>query len=583
MLQATPITQYISRPGVQTSLLLAIVALGGLARFWNLGWDRGAYTFHPDEWALNEAVRNLGSDLHPHFFFYGSLPIYLYRGIAEGLSAVTGLDWLEPVRLVLVGRGLSALFSTVTLLLLFLVGRRLWGAGGGLLAAAFGAGAALAVQAAHFGTVESLLAMEGAAILLLSLHIADGAGRGTYALAGVVWGLAVATKLTAASFLVMPLVGHVVRTADGGRSAEDDGFVGRVLGSRPVIFVGCAVAAVLAAAPYYVLAWEEVWAAIREQSAELSGAERFAYVWQFEGNTPYVFELYNLVVWGLGVPLGVMALAGWGVLIADCGVRVADWIRPKPAARSSQSARRPLLLLLLLLWPTLYFLYIGTWEARFVRHLVPLVPFLCLFAVYALVRLWESGAWGRRAARVVGGIVVVGTAVWAVSFMAVYGAGDTRWQATEWIRANAAPGSRIVVEDKNDLVPVPDETYPPGGYGYEVVKVTEQDTPAKMEAFARALADGDWLVVSNRRWSGVLPRLERFPLTGRYYGLLFGGELGYREVATFASPPRLGPLVWSDDGAEETFQVFDHPTVRVFWNEVRLSEGELRRLLSGER
>jgi hypothetical protein len=62
---------------------------------------------------------------------------------------------------------------------------------------------------------------------------------------------------------------------------------------------------------------------------------------------------------------------------------------------------------------------------------------------------------------------------------------------------------------------------------------------------------------------------------------LFAGELGYTEVATFASPPRLGPLVWNDDGAEETFQVFDHPTVRVFRNEGRLSEGELRRLLSG--
>src|SRR5688572_3875174 len=147
MLHVSRFTFHVSRSTIQTLALLAIVALGGLTRFWNLGWDRGAYTFHPDEWALNEAVRNLGSDLHPHFFFYGSLPIYLYRGIAEALSAATGLDWLEPERLVLVGRGLSALFSTVTLLLLFLVGRRLWGMGAGLLASAFGAGAVLLVQA----------------------------------------------------------------------------------------------------------------------------------------------------------------------------------------------------------------------------------------------------------------------------------------------------------------------------------------------------------------------------------------------------------------------------------------------------
>jgi hypothetical protein len=568
-----------------TLALILVLTVGAALRFWNLGWDGGAYTFHPDEWALNEVVRNLGPDLHPHFFFYGSLPVYLYRGTAEALSALTGLDWLEPGRLVLVGRALSALASTATLLLLFLVGRQLWGRGAGLVAAALGAGSVLLVQAAHFGTVESLLSLQVTALLLLSLRIADGAGRSTYALAGVVWGLALATKLTAASFLLLPLVAHVVRrTKDEGRRRED---VGSGAGEGdwaylpPLLFGACALIAVFLSAPYYLLAWQDLWAAVREQSDELAGSERFPYTWQFEGATPYLFELHNLVVWGLGPALGIAALTGWGRAIFQLAARAVRHLGRTRTAQGERGVRdiahlRTWQIAILAIWPILYFLYVGTWEARFVRHLVPLVPFCALFAVYAL--LWLKNVSLRR---IVGGMVLAATAVWALSFLSIYTAEDSRLQATGWIAENVPPGSTIVVEDKNDLIPVPGTTYPTDRHEYGVLRVTETDTPDKALEFARVLASGDYLVVPNRRWSGVLQRLERFPLMGRYYRLLFSGELGYREVALFSNPPRLGPLEWDDDGAEETFQVFDHPTVRVFRNDGRLSEEQLRELLLG--
>ncbi len=106
-------------------LLAGVVLLGGIARFWNLDWDAGYYTLHPDEWALNQVVERLGPDLNPHFFFYGSFPIYLYRATAELLRGLTGVDWLDTSRISLIGRFYSALESTLMLPLIFLVGRRL--------------------------------------------------------------------------------------------------------------------------------------------------------------------------------------------------------------------------------------------------------------------------------------------------------------------------------------------------------------------------------------------------------------------------------------------------------------------------
>ena len=96
---------------------------------------------------------------------------------------------------------------------------------------------------------------------------------------------------------------------------------------------------------------------------------------------------------------------------------------------------------------------------------------------------------------------------------------------------------------------------------------------------ANALAGGDYLVISSRRWSGTLPRLPNFPLMRRYYGLLFSGDLGYAPVATFRSSPRLGPLVFPDDSAEETFQVFDHPTVLIFRNSGHLTVDQIKEAL----
>lgn len=562
------------------ALLGGIVLLGALARFWNLNWDGGAYDLHPDEWALNEVVRRLGPDGNPHFFFYGTLPIYLYRATAEMLSALTGQDWLDRERLALVGRGWSALASTALLPLVFVVGRRLWGPAAGLVAAACTAGAALLIQAAHFGTVDSAVTLGGAVLLWAALRIAAGGGARWYGLAGVVLGLAVATKLTAGSFVLLPLLAHLLR----GHPA--------LHWRRVLLLVGTALGTTLLAAPYYVLAGAEFWAAIVEQSDELSGGYRLAYTWQFIGTTPYLFELQNLVRWSLGLPLGLAALIGWGAAILDLGFWILDWVRRRssemPAALVKPGSVFPSAgaALLVTVWPTLYLLYIGTWQARFVRHTLPLVPFCCLFAAGAVVGgarvLARRGGLGRWAGWGSGAMVVGGAAGWGLALLAIYLAPDTRLVATAWMQTHLPPGTRLVVEDKNQLIPVPHPVSILDSYQLGVLAVTDPDTPAKRDAFAATLAAGEVLVVPNRRWEAVLPRLPAYPLTGRYYRLLAAGDLGYTPLATIASPPRLGPWRWPDDSAEETFQVFDHPTVQLYRNTGHLPAVTLRRLLADE-
>jgi hypothetical protein len=86
-----------------------------------------------------------------------------------------------------------------------------------------------------------------------------------------------------------------------------------------------------------------------------------------------------------------------------------------------------------------------------------------------------------------------------------------------------------------------------------------------MHSLAQALADSDIIILASRRLYSTIPLDPiNYPFTARYYADLFGGNLGFKEAARFSSPPGIASWLICDDKAEETFQVFDHPTVRIF-------------------
>ncbi|MDE3229728.1 MAG: hypothetical protein KGO05_07585, partial [Chloroflexota bacterium] len=88
---------------------------------------------------------------------------------------------------------------------------------------------------------------------------------------------------------------------------------------------------------------------------------------------------------------------------------------------------------------------------------------------------------------------------------------------------------------------------------------------AKAVALASQLAAANVVVISSQRLLGSIPRLpDRYPLTTRYYQLLFAGDLGFHLAAQFSAAPQLGPLTWGENGADESFSVYDHPPVWIF-------------------
>jgi YYY domain-containing protein len=92
-----------------------------------------------------------------------------------------------------------------------------------------------------------------------------------------------------------------------------------------------------------------------------------------------------------------------------------------------------------------------------------------------------------------------------------------------------------------------------------------EDTPEKLEEVLDILDEADYICMSSGRLWQSIPRLPmRYPVTTRYYELLFAEALGFEKAAEFHSYPRLFGIEFDDTWAEEQFTVYDHPKVLIY-------------------
>ncbi len=464
--------------------LIGVLLIGAFFRFTGLGWGEGQ-PIHPDEEFLRQVVSAVrlpdhprlyldtaSSPLNPHnqgytFFVYGTLPLFVTRAVAEGLDRWCESPHNLPARLLspvllgrtvegcapgafsgggarMVGRALSALFDLGSLVFIFLAGRRMGSSRLGLLAALLYALAALPIQQAHFFTVDTFANFFVAATLYLALRVVETGGWGAFALAGLTTGLGMACKISVWPLgLLVALAGGIWWWRAGGRPP------GLPL-TRLLLAGGVALLAFRLAQPYAFMGpgllglglnpgWLNNMAEVR---GLMSGSVDTYPGHQWAGRTPLVFPWINMVFWGLGLPLGLVAWAGWGVAGVESARR---WLR--------QRVLSPFLLVWV--WATGYFLYQGTQWVKSVRYLLPVYPAFVLLAAWLVVWLWERSR--RRAGPwVMAGVTVGGALLWAVALLSVYIRPHTRIAASRWIFENIPTAATIQLQtaDGTDQVPV---------------------------------------------------------------------------------------------------------------------------------
>ncbi len=698
-----------------TWLLLALVVIAAFAlRIYGINWDANNH-LHPDEREIVFRAMclsfpggprvgscdpaytgpgwffNIASPLNPHFFAYGSFPLYLLAAVARGLAWLThithgafhpsdGGSWDDFNHFTLIGRALSALFDTGSVLVSGLIARRLAGRWAGALAAAFVAVIPFEVQVAHFYAVDTvllffvLLTLLACVILVQSRRPApqtadaddDGdsqaldeadeededyydttalqslpttVGRdsrspqgeaglgetlgsvwrawGLGVFVGVAFGLAMASKISA-----LPLLAPIVIALF--LLWRRRGFEVTMLAAAGA--VAAALVTFIVTSPYALIDWKDFQAQTQEQTQLSQGLLDYPYVRQFANTTPYVYQIHQMLLYDMGLALGLLGIIGllWAMWRVWRSID-SDWS-------------------IIVVFVLGYFAVIGDAYTKFTRYMLPVFAPLaicgaCAIVAFAVARpnpiaLWRRLSQWVGSQRLFGGghagsaapaiqamqatqatpvgpikrryaiigvalalVVLACTAFEALALDNIYSAPNSRVQASEWLYDHLPAGSTVTYEVWDDPLPIQVPAaytrdgvpytaagYPinPSEYGQIGLNLYDQDTTAKAQQLAQSLATANAVVINSQRLLKSIPKLpDRYPMTIRYYQLLFAGKLGFHLAYHIETHPNLFGITINDTGADESFSVYDHPPVWIFFRTGRgLTASQIDTLLT---
>jgi hypothetical protein len=385
--------------------------------------------YNPDEVAImSRALAFAKGDINPHNFLYPTLYFYVLF-VWEALTATAAVGtrgvqsfgafqrefFVDPTRVHVAGRLLTALLGTATVVATFALARRLAGPIAGLAAAVAVAVSPLHVRDSHYVkhdvpvTLLIVLAYLAYERLWRVFPTETGAFEtlrtSEVAWAAVLTGLAFSTHYYAI-FLAIPLAWSAAR-----RAASPGDALRRV-----------GLAAVISAAIFFLCSpfiLVEPATAIRDIQAN-----RQIVVDRAVGSLGYGATLARYAV------MLVRDTLGWPfVLFAAIGALVAVREEPRRAAW-------------LLAFPIPFFLFIaGTYPAS--RYLIPIVPFLAVFAGISIAR---TARWNPAAAWIVIpalGLQPLLTSIQADRFIRQT---DTRTLAADFIERRVPTGATILTQ-----------------------------------------------------------------------------------------------------------------------------------------
>jgi 4-amino-4-deoxy-L-arabinose transferase-like glycosyltransferase len=517
---ATPRTDKVAVPrqgsSAKTSLtvaargvvpLLAPVLLFLLAfilRAWGARFGLPEAFYHPDEHAIVErasAILRTG-DYSPHWFNYPSAYIYIqaltyipYFLISAARGFGNTIPSTAPYGFYFAGRLMTALTGALTVPLVYVLAKRMFGRRAGMISAVLLTFSLLHVVHSHYVTTDVPLAFFVTLSLLFSyLALEKGELRYTV-LAGLFAGLATSTKYPGIiAYLPVLLVQFfTVEKRTWG-----------LLGQRLGLTVGAFLAGFFLGTPYAFLELNtflnSLGAVLGHYSATQPG---------FEGRWTGIWYLSQM-------------LTSADVLVIAISLGGVAWALLRHTRKD----------LLLLSFVVPYYVLVSIWRIRFERNVVALLPLLAILGARFLVEGASSLARKWPAMRkwetlVLFGLVALAVAMpaWAiVGFDDALSQRDHRTIAAEWVKTNIPAGSKVVTEAFS--IPLDEDRF-------QVVELVRIDSE-ELEWYGRE--DIEYVIVSDGHWSVLSRQRERYAREIATYNDILGRSSVLEEFSTPIPP-----------------------------------------------
>lgn len=525
-------------------LLFLLIIIGGFFRFYNLNWGAPFY-FHPDERNIISSVIQLSypTELNPHFFAYGSFPIYLtYFTSLVVKFFQTPQDLFA--QLVMIGRFYSTILSILLIPSMYFVGREIAGKKVGFLAAIISTFSVGLIQFAHFGTVEMWLTFLGLWFFYFSGKLIEKSNIKNTTIVGFIFGILMATKISSLPLILLPitamLFGYFSKFKAKKKYSE---LFKKILNGLILISVSFVIFAILS--PYVFLDFKAFLSSMQYESSVALGTLPVFYTAEFFNSVPILFQFIKIYPFLINPLLTIIFIPSFFYLSFA-------------AIKTKNQKYLMLNLAFLILFLPQAFLF-----TKWTRYMIPTLTFIYLIISITLINLFKIINLNFRYFILC--IIFAVSLIYSISyFMTAFAVTDTRIQAGLWAKNN--------IENANTV----SEVYDLGLIAFNPYfsKITmfnfydlDNAGVRKIEEIDSLLSESKYIILpSNRILKTRLTNPKQFPIGHDFYTSLFNNKLGFTKI--YETPCdifcRITYLNNPTFSFEYTASVFDRPTVFIF-------------------
>ena len=486
----------------------------------------------------------------------GTAWFYIIAAVGKLLS-LAGLQ-LTEARVILLARCINVLLSTATLWFTYRLGVHCYSKRIGQIAAGLLAVAMLhATNESRFALVDIPATFCVTLFLWLVMRARSSSVAPTFQTAvwlGVVAGIGFAVKFTTV-FVGFSLLVFI-------RSEDFYKKLATIIGVSAFTFTFlCPYWLIDLVSPEWNLFFEDFWYEATHYhrghfgliaAAESGLLHRFIYLW-------------TLLKWGMGLPLALLVSLGVLCALASLKREVGGF---------------PVSEVLLLAFVIPYLLFIGIHKVKFARHLLILYPALTVLAAAAIIRFpsivetllqWVrpretvkslhsteglNTLW-KWFGRVLGGVVVLYSFVYTVSFASILFLQPTKIAASDWIAAHIPQEESVAVAPEvlfDWLLPELDFVVTDEKVKWVLILVPNLEVFQKYQASPQRYQDEDWYPLSEIEFGEVLA----------FYTRVLGEGSPYELHKAFRCPPKFLGIQISDSGAPFPMRALAHPELRIY-------------------
>lgn len=536
-------------------ILLVLITIGAFFRFYNLDWG-APYYFHPDERNIASSISQLHfpNQMNPHFFAYGSFPLYITYFTGFVINQFTSCQTLGNCdvsfeQAIIIGRFYSALLSLLLIPLLFFIGKNMFNASVGILTAFFATFSVGLIQFAHFSTFEIWLTFLTLCLLYFCIKIIRNAKLKYIFLAAFITGILIAVKISSIILLVLPLFSICIAMVTHLKHKEKKIFLKFL-----VIVIYCVVLCITSLvtftmyAPFTFLDQESFFSSLNYESSVALGTLPVFYSGEFFNTVPILFHIIRIYPFLLNPLITIL-----------CIPSLLYFFYKMLKHRSY-----PYMLL------TVFFIILFISQAflfvKWTRYVLPTIPILYLIGAASLVDLSrylsQKNIFNNYAAPIFAGILYSICFICAVSyFITVYVQEDTRISAVQFAYKNI-PHSAKILSEVYDLGIVPFNSK------YQSITLFNfYDLDQGVENdLNELLNNSDYIILPSQRILKTrLINPKKFPRGNAFYSNLNTNSNFEKTYETpcdvFCTIAYVGSPVFA---LEETANVFDRPTVFIF-------------------